>query len=65
MNGPNNMIWCPTCEAIRPIWIDDHDPGIDVTGRFSHARDLVCGDCKLVIATTYRLFRPFTLQEKS
>lgn len=53
MNGPNNMIWCSSCEAVRPILTDDM-PGTDVTGQFHNPRDLVCGDCRLVIATTYR-----------
>ncbi len=54
MSGPNSMIYCPACEDITPIWIDDMEPGIDTTGHFCHARDLMCGNCRLVIATTYR-----------
>lgn len=48
----NSYIWCPTCEEIREMVIDVM-PGEDTTGKFTNPADLICGTCKLVIATTY------------
>lgn len=45
-------IWCSCCEAIKPLLVDEM-PGTDVTGKFTHPTDLICGKCRLVICTTY------------
>lgn len=46
------FIWCDNCRAIQPLVIGPMD-GTDVTGKFTKPADLLCGDCRLVIATTY------------
>lgn len=47
-----DSIYCEGCGEIRPLVMDEM-PGKDVSGKFSRPTDMMCGDCKLVIATTY------------
>ena len=49
---PNTHIWCDNCEAIKPLMTDEMS-GRDVRGEFEKPTDLICGECRLVIATTY------------
>ena len=50
------QIYCPTCESIQPLVVDDPQPA--VYGAYDCATDLVCGGCQFVIATTYTLRAP-------
>jgi hypothetical protein len=50
----NTHAYCPVCEAIRPVVYDEMD-GTDVSGKFVSPTDIVCTECKFIIATTYRL----------
>jgi hypothetical protein len=48
----NTHTWCDFCEDVRPI-LEAEMGGDDVSGKFTNATDLLCGECRLVIATTY------------
>lgn len=52
--GPKQppWIWCESCGIVKPL-VTDELSGPDVTGHFSGAVDLMCGTCRLVIATTF------------
>lgn len=43
-------IWCPQCETIRPLIIDEMEAG---PLNDHDAADLQCGDCKFVVATLH------------
>lgn len=45
-------IWCDCCECIRPLVIGSME-GDDVSGKFTDAADLLCGECHFVIATVF------------
>lgn len=48
----NTHIYCDNCESIQPMLLDEM-PGTDTSGKFIQPTDVLCGTCKLVIATTY------------
>lgn len=46
-------IWCDACETVRPL-VADKMYGNDAQGKgFINPTDLMCGECHLVIATTW------------
>ena len=46
------FIWCDNCETIQPLKRDAlHGP--DVKAEYTGAVDIMCGECRLVITTTY------------
>jgi hypothetical protein len=47
-----NFIWCRNCDSIQRLELGNLE-GPDVTGRFIGGTDLLCGQCRFVIATTY------------
>jgi hypothetical protein len=48
----NDHIYCPECKRIQPL-VQTRLPGSDSSGHFTSPLDLLCGVCKLIIATTY------------
>lgn len=52
MSQRQSFIWCSHCESVQPL-VTDAMTGLDVSGRFQSPIDLMCGTCRLVIATTY------------
>jgi hypothetical protein len=52
INKKIDSVYCDNCETIRPAIFDhlgDKGNGND----FFHPTDIVCGDCKFVIATLF------------
>jgi hypothetical protein len=45
-----SRIWCPNCSSVRPRVIDIMGP--DHLNKYS-AVDLICGNCRFVIATLH------------
>jgi hypothetical protein len=48
----NDHIYCDSCRRIQPL-IQERLPGSDTSGEFGTPLDLICGECRLVITTTY------------
>jgi len=48
----NTHIYCEECQEIKPIK-HSYMGGYDTSGEFGDAADIMCGECGLVIATTY------------
>jgi hypothetical protein len=64
MNTTHTHIWCPTCQAVRPLRMADLQSGHD-TRRFTSASDLLC-DAGFVVATLYSVKPGIeTLQRKA
>jgi hypothetical protein len=49
----NSHIYCDNCASIQPMIVEPPS-GDDVSGRFTDSSDILCGTCKLVLATTYK-----------
>jgi hypothetical protein len=45
-------VWCEGCGCVRPLFVDVMG-GTDVSGQFAEPTDLLCGVCRLVLATLY------------
>jgi hypothetical protein len=49
----SDHIWCQNCASIQ-ICLRDDLPGRDTTGCYEGI-DLVCDECRLIVATLWRL----------
>lgn len=45
-------IWCAGCKEIQPALYEEM-PGRDVSGKFKRPTDIICSECRLIIATLY------------
>jgi hypothetical protein len=53
MSTLQKFIWCDSCDTVRPLAVDAMF-GKDAQGKgFINPTDLMCGTCRLVIATTW------------